>query len=68
MGRRTFDIYTSCRIGELSHRELSKLFGITPNKVAKEIMKASAIMEKIISDYLKIIILFAAAAGTFLAR
>lgn len=57
MNRQAFDIYISSRFDGMSHKELAELYGITPNKVAKEIMKAGKIIERAMMDYLKIIII-----------
>ena len=56
MKKETLDIYVSSRFGDLSHKELSKLYGMTVNRIAKEISKASKIMHEIVRKYLHIII------------
>ena len=51
----TLDIYTSSRFGGLSHKELAKIYGLTVNRIAKEITKANRIMELLVRNYLDII-------------
>lgn len=57
MGSLTFDIYSASRLGNLSHKEIAGIYGITTNRVAKEIMKAAGIIEGIIRDYVRLIII-----------
>ena len=52
----TLDIYTSSRFGGLSHKELAKLYGMTVNRIAKEISKANKIMGLIVRHYLPAIL------------
>ena len=52
----TFQIYTSSRFGGLSHKELAKLYGITVNRIAKEISKENKIMGLIVKHYLPAIL------------
>lgn len=52
MKKQTFDIFISSRIGGMSHKEIALKYGMTPNKVAKEIMQAMKIMKTVFRDYL----------------
>ena len=52
MSKSTLDIYTSCRFGDLSHKELAKLYGVSVNRIAKEIVKANKIIESIVRNFL----------------
>lgn len=58
MDKLTFDIYIYSRIEGLSHKELAEKFGITQNRVAKEIMKAGKVMEKVFKEYMHIFVMF----------
>ncbi len=58
MKKFTMDIYTSSRLGDLSHKEIAALYNISTNRVAKEITKASKIMDTIIKDYLHVTVVF----------
>lgn len=51
----TLEIYTSSRFGGLSRKELAKIYGLTVNRIAKEITKANRIMELLVRNYLDII-------------
>ena len=52
----TLDIYTSSRFAGLSHKELAKIYGLTVNRVAKEITKATKIMQLIVKKYMHILV------------
>lgn len=56
MKDRTLEIYTSSRIKGLSHKELSKMYGMTVNHIAKEISKANKIIEMVIKNYLHVLL------------
>ena len=56
MKRMTFDILVSSRLDGLSHKEIAEKYGITRGRVAKEIMHAMKIMEKLFKDYLHVIL------------
>lgn len=57
MKDRTLEIYTSSRLGGLSHKELAKIYGVTANHIAKEISKANKVMEMVIRNYFHVIVL-----------
>lgn len=59
MEKLTYDIYVSSRIGGLSHKEIAKLYGLTTGRVAKEIMKATGIMDFVLKKYFLILMLLA---------
>ena len=59
MEKLTYDIYVSSRIGGLSHKEIAKLYGLTTGRVAKEIMKATGIMDSVLKKYFLILMLLA---------
>lgn len=63
MDRVTFEIYVDRKFHGLSHKELSRMYGISQSRVAKEIYKAGKIVEKFVRDYLHAIILL---IGVFL--
>lgn len=67
MSRLSIDIYASSRIKGLSHKEISQQFGISPNRVAKEIMKVSRILETLVRNYLKIFIIVIPTAAILLS-
>ena len=68
MQKRAFDIYVSGKIGGLSYKELAKLYGVTQNRVSKDMYKANKIIQTVIRDYLHIITVFPYLIYFFLAK
>lgn len=58
MDKLTFDVYVSSRLGGFPHKDIARMYGITQNRVAKEIMKANRIFLKIVREYLHVIVFF----------
>lgn len=52
--RQTFDIYMAARFDGVPHKELADRYGITVNKVAKQVMAAGKVIEAAASSYLKL--------------
>ena len=64
MKKLTFDIYVMSRFAGLSHKEIAEQYGITRNRVAKEIIKAGKVMEMLVSRYLHLLVLAVQLLGT----
>lgn len=56
MDKLTFDVYVSSRLGGFPHKDIARMYGITQNRVAKEIMKANGIFRKIVMEYLHVVV------------
>lgn len=57
MDKLTFDVYVSSRLGGFPHKDIARIYGITQNRVAKEIMKAERIFRKIVKEYLHVFVI-----------